>query len=63
MDGWQRGMHNIEKELVAVNNKGFIAHDSRGFEAGTDSEFKKVTAFLKKRENMSDMLQKIHIIW
>ncbi|KZT36398.1 hypothetical protein SISSUDRAFT_1034863 [Sistotremastrum suecicum HHB10207 ss-3] len=59
----KRGLHNIEKELVAVNNKGFIAHDSRGFEAGTDAEFKRVTSFLKKRETMTDLLQKIHIIW
>ncbi|KAG1801264.1 GTP-binding protein [Suillus variegatus] len=38
----QRGLHDIENEMVFESNQGFIFHDSRGFEAGGTSEFEKV---------------------
>ncbi|KAG2126221.1 hypothetical protein DEU56DRAFT_743102 [Suillus clintonianus] len=41
----QRGQHDIENEMVFRNNPGFVFHDSRGFEAGGESEFNKVTGY------------------
>ncbi|KAG2125459.1 hypothetical protein DEU56DRAFT_961875 [Suillus clintonianus] len=43
----ERGEHDIENEMVFHDNPGFIFHDSRGFEAGGESEYDKVNAFIK----------------
>ncbi|KAG1738212.1 hypothetical protein EDB19DRAFT_905663 [Suillus lakei] len=40
----ERGEHDIENEMVFRNNPGFVFHDSRGFEAGGESEFDEVKA-------------------
>ncbi|KAL4065639.1 hypothetical protein V8B97DRAFT_2025665 [Scleroderma yunnanense] len=34
----ERGEHNIEDEFIFRSNTGFILHDSRGFEAGSEEE-------------------------
>ncbi|KZS96493.1 hypothetical protein SISNIDRAFT_317187 [Sistotremastrum niveocremeum HHB9708] len=57
-----RGMHDINKELVSLENPRFVAYDSRGFEAGSDTELRKVLKFLKQRDKMS-IPNQIHIIW
>ncbi|KAG1718047.1 hypothetical protein EDB19DRAFT_1651491, partial [Suillus lakei] len=44
----QRGQHDIENEMVFRNNPGFVFHDSRGFEAGRESEFDTVKAFITR---------------
>ncbi|KAG2121425.1 hypothetical protein DEU56DRAFT_746649 [Suillus clintonianus] len=41
-----RGEHDIENEMVFRKNPGFIFHDSRGFEAGGESEYDKVNTFI-----------------
>ncbi|KAG2358939.1 hypothetical protein BDR07DRAFT_1416285 [Suillus spraguei] len=45
----ERGEHNIENELVFPSNPGFVFHDSRGFEAGGESEFDQVKEFIASR--------------
>ncbi|KAL4075135.1 hypothetical protein V8B97DRAFT_2022181 [Scleroderma yunnanense] len=42
----QRGEHNIEDELIFQSNTGFIFHDSRGFEAGSEEEVVLMKNFL-----------------
>ncbi|KAG2125454.1 hypothetical protein DEU56DRAFT_961864, partial [Suillus clintonianus] len=59
----QRGEHNIENEMVFRNNPGFIFHDSRGFEAGGESEYNKVNAFIAGRSKKGDLKDRIHMIW
>ncbi|KZS94533.1 hypothetical protein SISNIDRAFT_453465 [Sistotremastrum niveocremeum HHB9708] len=60
--GETRGLHNIENELVAEDDYNFVAHDSRGFEAGTTAEVDIVMDFLQKRANLRSEDQ-IHVIW
>jgi hypothetical protein len=59
----QRGLHDIENEMVFRSNPGFVFHDSRGFEAGGDSEFDKVKAFIADRSKETDLKNRIHAIW
>ncbi|KAG2344180.1 hypothetical protein BDR05DRAFT_999335 [Suillus weaverae] len=59
----QRGEHNIENEMVFRNNPGFIFHDSRGFEAGGESEFDMVKTFIANRSRQTKLKDQLHAIW
>ncbi|KZS96242.1 hypothetical protein SISNIDRAFT_407322 [Sistotremastrum niveocremeum HHB9708] len=59
----KRGLHNIEKELISVENNLFVAHDSMGFEAGTEKEMNIVLDFIKRRSEAKDPADRIHSIW
>ncbi|KAG2339616.1 hypothetical protein BDR05DRAFT_917021 [Suillus weaverae] len=60
----ERGVHDIENEMVFRNNPGFVFHDSRGFEAGGNSEFDSVKAFIARRsKKLSPLSDRIHAIW
>jgi len=59
----QRGMHNIENELVFKSNPRFVFHDSRGFEAGGVEELDKVKRFITERSKMIDLSDQLHVIW
>ncbi|KDQ09387.1 hypothetical protein BOTBODRAFT_642937 [Botryobasidium botryosum FD-172 SS1] len=59
----ERGEHNINTPLVFPSNPGFIFHDSRGFEAGSDEELKTVKKFIRRKGGMRDMERQLHAIW
>ncbi|KAG2032350.1 hypothetical protein BDR03DRAFT_926846, partial [Suillus americanus] len=59
----ERGEHDIENEMVFQSNPGFVFHDSRGFEAGGESEFDKVKAFIAARSKESKIRNQLHAIW
>ncbi|KAG2108970.1 uncharacterized protein F5147DRAFT_693571, partial [Suillus discolor] len=59
----ERGVHNIEHEMVFRSNLGFVFHDSRGFEAGGQFEFDKVKAFIASRSKARRLSDRIHVIW
>ncbi|KAG2040187.1 era-like GTP-binding protein [Suillus americanus] len=59
----ERGEHDIENEMVFRNNPGFVFHDSRGFEAGGESEFNKVKAFIAGRSKEIRIKDQLHVIW
>ncbi|KAL4062704.1 hypothetical protein V8B97DRAFT_1877583 [Scleroderma yunnanense] len=54
--------HNIEDELIFRSNTGFIFHDSRGFEAGSE-EVKLMKNFLTDRASTAKLEKRIHAIW
>ncbi|KAG2104711.1 uncharacterized protein F5147DRAFT_638265 [Suillus discolor] len=58
-----RGLHDIENEMTFESNPGFIFHDSRGFEAGGESEFDKVKAFIASRSKEARLKDRLHVIW
>jgi hypothetical protein len=60
---FQRGIHDIENEMVFRSNPGFIFHDSRGFEAGGVDEVKKVKAFISQRAKEGALRDQLHVIW
>ncbi|KAF8221395.1 hypothetical protein L208DRAFT_1328194, partial [Tricholoma matsutake] len=45
----QRGLHDIENQLVFASNPQFVFHDSMGFEAGGTGELEAVKAFIASR--------------
>lgn len=59
----QRGLHNINHEMVFESNPGFIFHDSRGFEAGSAQELKNVKAFISERSQEKELKKQLHVIW
>ena len=59
----QRGLHNIEDELVFANHDGYIFHDSRGFEAGGEDELKIVQQFVRQKSREKQLRDRLHAIW
>ncbi|KAL4075269.1 hypothetical protein V8B97DRAFT_1867324, partial [Scleroderma yunnanense] len=59
----ERGEHNIDDELIFRSNRGFIFHDSRGFEAGSEEEVKLMKKFLTDRATATKLEKRIHAIW
>ncbi|KAJ8581942.1 hypothetical protein M405DRAFT_800753 [Rhizopogon salebrosus TDB-379] len=58
-----RGEHDIDNELVFRSNPRFIFHDSCGFEAGGEVEFKKMKQFVSGRATTMKLNERIHAIW
>ena len=59
----QRGIHNIEDELIFSSDPGFVFHDSRGIEAGGTNEMEAIQTFISKRANARSLKEKLHAIW
>ena len=59
----QRGLHNIDNELVFKNHVGYVFHDSRGFEAGGEDELKIVQEFVRRKSQEGKLNDRLHAIW
>src|SRR5579863_8735625 len=59
----QRGEHDINDELVFTNHDGYIFHDSRGFEAGSEDELTTVQEFVKRKSQERRLQDRLHAIW
>jgi hypothetical protein len=59
----QRGEHNIEDELVFTNHKGYVFHDSRGFESGSEEELRIVQDFVRRKSKERRLKDRLHAIW
>ncbi|KAG2049901.1 hypothetical protein BDR06DRAFT_1011681 [Suillus hirtellus] len=57
------GEHDIENEMVFRSNPGFVFHDSCGFEAGDQSYFNRVEAFITRRTKETKIRDQLHVIW
>ncbi|KAG6328861.1 hypothetical protein ID866_10228 [Astraeus odoratus] len=57
------GCHDIRNEFVFQSNKGFIFHDSCGFEAGSEGEFNKMKEFVAECSSTPKLDKQIHVIW
>ncbi|KAG8833472.1 hypothetical protein FRC17_010647 [Serendipita sp. 399] len=57
------GKADIEKEIISKKNPQFVLHDSRGFEPGEQDTFETVCEFIKARDQMPDLKDKLHAIW
>lgn len=60
---WQRGEHTIEYQLVFPSSRGYVFHDSRGFEAGATGEVDTVRDFIRKRVARENLDEQLHAIW
>jgi hypothetical protein len=59
----QRGGHNIEHELIFPSQSGYVFHDSRGFESGSEEELEIVQDFVRRKSRESQLKDKLHAIW
>jgi hypothetical protein len=59
----QRGIHDIENQLIFKSNPQFIFHDSRGFESGSLDELETVKYFITKRARSKELPKQLHAIW
>lgn len=55
-------VHNIDEEHTSAR-AGIIFHDSGGFEAGDESNYSQVQAFLDKRRVKYPFQGQLHCIW
>jgi len=59
----ERGEHNIEHELMFSSHNGYVFHDSRGFEGGSEDELKAVQDFVRQRSRERLLNRRLHAIW
>ncbi|KAJ6537903.1 hypothetical protein B0H19DRAFT_1079007 [Mycena capillaripes] len=59
----QRGLHDINNQLIFKSNPQYIFHDSRGFESGSIEETEKVKSFISKRAGGNNLSEQLHAIW
>jgi hypothetical protein len=59
----QRGEHNIEDEHIFSRHDGYVFHDSRGFEGGSDDELKTAQDFVSRRSQERQLKNRLHAIW
>ncbi len=59
----KRGLHDIRQELVHENRRDLIIHDSRGFEAGDESQIDEVEKFVREKSSRTRMEDRLHVIW
>lgn len=57
------GESNIDDEITSDQNHRFVLHDSRGFEPGDEKYIDTVREFIKVREEMTQIGDKLHAIW
>jgi hypothetical protein len=59
----QLGLHNIDDELVSANHDGYIFHDSRGFEDGSEDELTIIREFVLRKSREKRLKNRLHAIW
>ncbi|KAJ7241763.1 hypothetical protein C8J57DRAFT_72763 [Mycena rebaudengoi] len=59
----ERGLHDIENQLIFKSNPQFIFHDTRGFESGSVAETEKVKAFIAGCAGSGTLADQLHAIW
>jgi hypothetical protein len=61
---WKPGDADIEKEFTSSENKHFVLHDSKGFEAGSPKTFHDVDRFIRRRSHSQLALKdQLHAVW
>ncbi|KAI9433147.1 hypothetical protein H4582DRAFT_2061193 [Lactarius indigo] len=58
-----RGEHTIDDALVFSNNKGYIFHDSRGIESGSEDELGILQGFIRRKCGERRLADRLHAIW
>ncbi|KAJ7337622.1 hypothetical protein DFH08DRAFT_877214 [Mycena albidolilacea] len=59
----ERGEHKIRDELVFANHEGYVFHDSRGFESGSEEELRRVQKFVMDKSQEKKLKDRLHAIW
>ncbi|KAF2967283.1 hypothetical protein GQX73_g6346 [Xylaria multiplex] len=60
---YSQGVHDINKAFESPNHPGLLIHDSRGWQAGSDSELDEIAKFLRHRAFQKNPAEALHVIW
>ncbi|KAI0436344.1 hypothetical protein F4803DRAFT_234518 [Xylaria telfairii] len=60
---YAQGSHDINKAFESPNHPGLLVHDSRGWQAGSDSELDLIAMFLRYRAFQKNPAEALHVIW
>ncbi|KAF8261834.1 hypothetical protein EI94DRAFT_1809680 [Lactarius quietus] len=58
-----RGEHEIDDELVFSNHQGYVFHDSKGIESGSEDEVEILKDFIRRKCAEQKLRDKLHAIW
>ena len=59
----QRGLQDIDDELVFERHDGYIFHDSRAFESSSENELRIVQEFVRRKSREKRLKDRLHAIW
>lgn len=62
-NSYAQGQHDINIAFESPNNPGLLIHDSRGWQAGSDTELDLIAQFLRHRAFQKDPAEALHVIW
>ncbi|KAI1418825.1 hypothetical protein F5Y12DRAFT_721615 [Xylaria sp. FL1777] len=60
---YSQGVHDINKAFESPNHPGLLIHDSRGWQAGSDTELHEIAKFLRHRAFQKNLAEALHVIW
>ncbi|TGJ76591.1 hypothetical protein E0Z10_g10867 [Xylaria hypoxylon] len=60
---YSQGVHDINKAFESPNHPGLLIHDSRGWQAGSDTELDEIAKFLRHRAFQKNPAEALHVIW
>ncbi|KAI0190700.1 hypothetical protein EV127DRAFT_78705 [Xylaria flabelliformis] len=60
---YDQGVHDINKAFESPNHPGLLIHDSRGWQAGSDTELNEIAKFLRHRAFQKNPAEALHVIW
>ncbi|KAH7136237.1 hypothetical protein EDB81DRAFT_77274 [Dactylonectria macrodidyma] len=62
-DSYDQGVHDINEAFESPLHPGLLIHDSRGWQAGSDTELELIAKFLRHRAFQEDPAKALHVIW
>lgn len=60
---YDQGVHDINVAFESPRHPGLLIHDSRGWQAGSDTELDLIAKFLRHRAFLDDPAEALHVIW
>lgn len=60
---YSQGVHDINEAFESPNHPGLLIHDSRGWQAGSDTELGEIAKFLRHRAFQKNQAEALHVIW
>ncbi|KAF4956957.1 hypothetical protein FGADI_3369 [Fusarium gaditjirri] len=60
---YDQGVHDINVAFESPKHPGLLIHDSRGWQAGSDTELELIAKFLRHRAFQEDPAEALHVIW
>ncbi|ESU09914.1 hypothetical protein FGSG_12458 [Fusarium graminearum PH-1] len=60
---YEQGVHDINVAFESPKHPGLLIHDSRGWQAGSDTELDLIAKFLRHRAYQEDPAEALHVIW